>query len=630
MQKQAKLKRCTTYFCTDKFLISLLLTTTLLSGSILASTYVKADNDPNANSATNAVVDDITIMVPTACTLSGTISSGNEHNATILPGSYTENIGKTDLKALCNDFNGFSIYAVGYSNNASGVPEEGNNIMVGTNTHATINTGTATSGNTSAWAMKLTKVENPSTGDPITYSPDILTITTNYNNAYYNVPDTLTKVVEYKDSNNNNSSATDQTLGAHIETTYAAYVASTQPSDTYNGKVKYLLVHPANLTAGTYDIVYYLNGGTGTMYGDVEIPNYEPYTLTANTYTAPSGYVFAGWCTEQDQTQNPQTTCTGTSYNDKATIPASTVNANETLRLYAYWKLPPTMQSVATWKDELNIGDEITVMDSRDNKLYTAAKLADGNIWMTQNLDLDLTAGDEFTHSDTDLGWTEGSIDPNASWTVGNGYTTITKDPSTGNFTGWTLDNSSPRSADPGDMYYYTSNTTSADIEFTSLEQCKNANYTEAECRHYKVGNYYNWTAAIATNDSSSFTGSDNAPNSICPAGWRLPKAPNDSTNEFGILLTLYNVISSATSTSYKTTPDSFNTLRSSPLYFVRSGYIFGSSGVLSDATVSGDYWSSTAHNASDATSLYLRSSDVRPASNDYRSFGWSLRCLAR
>ena len=169
-------------------------------------------------------------------------------------------IGKTDIKALCNDYNGFSIYAIGYSNNTSGTPIEGNNTMIGQTTGSTIATGTNDSGDTSNWAMKLTKI----TDSTIAYNPNNLSITNSYDN-YNVIPSTLTKVVEYKDTNTSNSSATDQTKGAHIETTYAAYIASTQPADTYNGKVKYLLVHPANFTTGTYSIAYNANGGTGTM-----------------------------------------------------------------------------------------------------------------------------------------------------------------------------------------------------------------------------------------------------------------------------------------------------------------------------------------------------------------------------
>lgn len=92
------------------------------------------------------------------------------------------------------------------------------------------------------------------------------------------------------------------------------------------------------------NIVYNANGGAGTMASESNVPNYEPHIIPASTITPPSGYVLAGWCTVRDSSataQNPQTTCTGTSYSDA--IPASEVAANTTLNLYAYWKVAPTL-----------------------------------------------------------------------------------------------------------------------------------------------------------------------------------------------------------------------------------------------------------------------------------------------
>lgn len=76
---------------------------TIISFLFLSSTVVSADD---------TVVDDISINVPVSCTLSGT--GMNTHNATIQNGNYASNIGTTNLKAVCNDSEGFSIYAIGY------------------------------------------------------------------------------------------------------------------------------------------------------------------------------------------------------------------------------------------------------------------------------------------------------------------------------------------------------------------------------------------------------------------------------------------------------------------------------------------------------------------------------------
>ena len=58
------------------------------------------------------------ITVPIACTLSST--SNTAHTATIEPGIYEDDIGTTTLKAICNDANGFAIYAAGYTGNVVG------------------------------------------------------------------------------------------------------------------------------------------------------------------------------------------------------------------------------------------------------------------------------------------------------------------------------------------------------------------------------------------------------------------------------------------------------------------------------------------------------------------------------
>ena len=145
---------------------------------------------------------------------------------------------------------------------------------------------------------------------------------------------------------------------------------------------------------------------------------------------------------------------------------------------------------------------------------------------MTQNLDFDIDTTITYTHNDTDLGWDPNSFDTNATWkpdTTNGKYNLPVNGTSV---PGWSNQNNYPYSADPGDVYYYTSNSTSADTKYDSLLACTTAGHTEGECKHYHAGNYYNWTAAIASNNSSSLTTQyTNAPNSICPKGWRLPIA---------------------------------------------------------------------------------------------------------
>lgn len=205
-----------------------LLSTTALSATFLSTARVSAED---------SVINDVSITVPIACTMSGT--GMNSHTATVPNGTYEDDIGTTTLKAFCNDSNGFAIYAIGFT----GEEYTGTNHtrLVGVNDSTkTIATGTATSGNTSNWAMKL------ETSGSATYP---ITLTNGYG-SYSNVPDTYTKVAQRTSATDVGTNAT----GSTLTTTYAAYMASTQAADTYAGKVKYTLVHPYDEPAP--EIVY--------------------------------------------------------------------------------------------------------------------------------------------------------------------------------------------------------------------------------------------------------------------------------------------------------------------------------------------------------------------------------------
>ncbi|MBQ6414423.1 hypothetical protein IJI28_02285 [Candidatus Saccharibacteria bacterium] len=222
-------------------LIMLLLTITLLSGITLASTKASADTDST---------DTISLTVPIACTMTGENTS---HTATLDPGTYSgatgseyENgIGKTTLTAICNDDNGFSIYAIGYTSNQ--YEGENHTKLIGQSTNSAIATKAYASGDTTSnWSMKLIKI----TDATVSYNPQNLTIQSDTEGTFSNwhsVPDTYTKVAEYHA--NTGSSTTDTTLGVKLETTYAAYISSSQPADTYVGQVKYTMVHPYDAAA---------------------------------------------------------------------------------------------------------------------------------------------------------------------------------------------------------------------------------------------------------------------------------------------------------------------------------------------------------------------------------------------
>ena len=237
--------------------------------------------------------------------------------------------------------------------------------------------------------------------------------------------------------------------------------------------------------------------------------------------------------------------------------------------------------------DNSTVGQTNQLKDTRDNKLYWVAKLADGNCWMTQNLDYDLSDSTLQTLSpDTSDVASQVSVVP-VSWETG--YNSI-------------------YFYEGGDNYLPNG---SGSATSTSSLASNSDNW------HYHVGNYYSWKAATAGSGTTSITSAD-APDSICPKGWRLPTSNSTTANySFGKLLTAY---------SYSSSSDSI--LLASPLWFVRAGYVYN--GSLDGQGSYGYVWSSRAYSNSDgAYGLGFSSSVVDPSYSDDRYSGNSVRCVA-
>ena len=272
------------------------------------------------------------------------------------------------------------------------------------------------------------------------------------------------------------------------------------------------------------------------------------------------------------------------------------------------------MQDVADWKDQLDMEESVQAIDMRDGKKYWVTKLKDGNVWMTQNLDFDIVSDEQdptktktLTSEDTDL--TDHSLTGAYSQTNGYNY-----DSTTG-ITSWTPVSTAKTINFEG--------TTVTGWQNNSTEPYSANKTDDTETGHASLGNYYNWTAAIASNVSSSLTQetlsdtTKNPQNSICPKGWRLPTISNQSetvagsTNEFARLKLLY----------------SSNDWRTSPLYFALSGAV---NDTFSALNLYGFYWSSTVSTASNVYQMYFDSSTVYPSRDYYRNRGYSIRCIAR
>ena len=265
----------------NKTLLSLPIITILMIATILASTYVSADN--------NSTVDQISITVPMSCTMSGT--GMDTHNANINNGTYTPNIGTTTMHVFCNDNEGFAIYAAGYTGNEVGGTNSNKLVGTSASSNATIESGIATSaGNPdiSNWAMKLAITQD--SGDTsgtnaytIDSAPNVAlpsqaesgTPTASFS-TYHVVPNEYVKVAH----KNSGTDMTTTTGGVKLTTTYAAYISKTQPADTYTGQVIYTLVHPATHAApGTGIEVTY--DGNGMQFAGGGTTNDMIYEMTS-------------------------------------------------------------------------------------------------------------------------------------------------------------------------------------------------------------------------------------------------------------------------------------------------------------------------------------------------------------
>ena len=239
----------------------------------------------NVSATDPSVTDEINLTVPVSCSLSGT--GMDSHVTTLQNGHSNSTIGESTITAYCNDLNGFSIYAVGFTNN-----EYGNNHLVSTTASGTssISTGTNTSGDTSSWAMKLTPNTNPTPTYPITIigsadDTDKTPTTLDYT-SFQPVPNEYALVARRKASTDVGTNAE----GSSFKTTYQAYAASGQAAGTYEGQVKYTLIHPYHEIDSTRPNQYYVvHSGTG----EIEVlPLSDDGNLTTKVA---DGFIYGGY-----------------------------------------------------------------------------------------------------------------------------------------------------------------------------------------------------------------------------------------------------------------------------------------------------------------------------------------------
>lgn len=318
------------------------------------------------------------------------------------------------------------------------------------------------------------------------------------------------------------------------------------------------------------NICYY--GGAANAVGEM-----EPQPATSNTsvmLTAPNysrpGYGFVGWSVNPDGS--------GTIYGPNETITTGNLS-EEGLKLYAKWV--GSTGTLQGWSGcpSMSIGEYTALTDSRDGNVYTVARLADGQCWMTENLRLDLSNLNLVLNA-------ENTNNPTTSFVSA-------------------VDSHPP----PVSSFC-------ADNSSSCFEQI---NYNSGTTNNYSYGNYYNWYTATAGNGKyATSSAGQKAAGDICPVGWHLPSGYGNS----GDLAKLHAALKAGVSDLVAA-----GKWRAYPNNFMLSGQY--KADAPTSYRESGNYHSSTTSNATSANNLWIQQNQVRYSSNgSAKSNGQSVRCM--
>ena len=438
----------------------------------------------------------------------------------------------------------------------------------------------------------------------------------------------------------------------------AAKVDSNTPNDSYTGNF--------TLAATSNDPMYHI------AYADLSATIPEAVSGTSSTgsvtlsgqYPSKYGYTFMGWCTEPTTDDS----CSGTIYQpgNSYALPSTTTDNEQTF--YAMWRpnygtFDAAFKKAGTSKvngyypmqgmsesvcNNVTIGTTGTLIDTRDNRTYEVIKYADNNCWMHQNLELTFYTGTDGKGYAGDSTTTANSV-ANGKTTLTSDDTDITSGSSVSISDFKATQNTAPGAStgawddygndgghsfswvayDPAQAYAIPTGTQN---EFGQNEYTTSANGAPSQ----RGGNLYNWTIATLGSGADLTTDWSEAPNSICPANWRLPAAKDDKSF-YNLLDTYYTgTISSGNPQTNSTlaNPSALtmqqNLMRSDPLGFMVSGVYGRSNGTIVNRTTEGSFWSGTAVSAMSAHYLLSSSRGFAPQYAAYRGFGYAVRCVAR
>ena len=337
------------------------------------------------------------------------------------------------------------------------------------------------------------------------------------------------------------------------------------PAGTYSND-NIVLTTVANTVPSSILTVNYSTGVSSITIAGQTIPDGEtvkliqgvPYTITM---TPSTDYAFSSWSATDGTVTSASTQST-----------TYTIDTNDATLTTGTSFIGPDIQNLA--QSDCTTTPSLA-KDTRDDHIYTIQRLADGNCWMMENLDLGRTAlTTDLTSSNTNLS------------------STITA----ATFNSW-INTSGSMTYDAGVL-----------IPVDGTDTRSNAPY----------GTLYNYYAASVGTISGS-TNRNNALYDLCPAGWRLPTGGN-SAGEFYTLYTL---------TDYNT----YDKMRASVANGGAAFALAGTFGVSNpyNQSVDGQYWSSTwSDNQNRMMYNLLLNSSGFSSNSGYRATGYSIRCIRK
>lgn len=293
---------------------------------------------------------------------------------------------------------------------------------------------------------------------------------------------------------------------------------------------------------------------------------------------------------------------------------ANPVELNTMMDLVYMQDMTPELCVATPMNEDLKQPLTKQLIDVRDGKSYFVAKLADGNCWMTQNLDLDITpqmiAQNSLNSSNTDLHsgtvWGTNSVnsttdDMNSCGTnstavncqIINGkahYTptnttfvsqsspltntpisTLNSNTRSYDFGKWVIKDPSSGdngACDPADITSF-SDCLAGFVEVSNPKWRGTWNYDEKFTTfnedtfeydpHFLIGNSYSYNTATAGSGGTIVYA--NAKDSICPKGWKLPTAGDTSNIDNIKSGSFYNLANSYGLTTTGTSVDTTTTI---------------------------------------------------------------------